>query len=378
MTTIGRPMTTVKEQRQRDIHLDLIRVIAMLFVISIHAQWDFEAPLFCSAFFKSLFFTANGLFFLISGRFALKFKEDELDPASSYRSFYWKKFCSLVIPLFFYSALIMVYYYYCDPNKHLSDITGFFKDLFWLILPSSTARYTWFIYSLIGFMLTAPFISIMFNKMSVTSLKLFFYIAVGFEIVSIILFDYLLRSPFPVHTWPFVGWYFYFLCGYIINRLDVFHQKKIVFIIIGLICLLITTGMVMYTEGLDGIHDNSPIYLFTCIGLYLLLESVPMIKPLGKAATFIADHSYAVYLIHVEVLVFIRSFLPASNPISWIACVLAVAIASIALAFPCDTFIIRPIVKKLTNASSRIKIAFTGLLLTVVLLFPVILILLDR
>ena len=62
----------------RKIHLiefDYIRVIAMLFVIAVHtlAVIDFKDPvsLFYFQLMQIIFFTCNGMFFLMSGKFAL-------------------------------------------------------------------------------------------------------------------------------------------------------------------------------------------------------------------------------------------------------------------------------------------------------------------
>ena len=365
---------------KRDSHLDLIRIIAMLFVISIHTLRDYETAPFLRNLMTTLFFTANGMFFFMSGRFALRFKENPDDPASSYRSFYWKKFCALVLPLVFYFSALIANYYHVSREREFRNIKELIMDIFWCSFPASTAGYKWFIYCLIGFMMTAPFMASMFRGLSDTGLKIFFWTAVGFEAVSIVFFDYFLKAGFPVYGWPFLGWYFYFLCGYIIYRLDFFHKKKWLFIIIGAVGLFYTAAMITVTpEGVNGALDDSPVYLFTCIGVYLLFESIPVIKPLKKVTAFLADHTFAVYLIHYDMILFIRQRFSADNPLTWFRCVLLVALCSFAFAIPCDLLILNPLKKYLTGkAPSWVRVAFTVVFFTVLVGIPAFLMLKSR
>lgn len=367
--------------KHRDTHLDLIRVIAMLFVIGIHTEHEFAMSSFGNSLLLTILFTANGLFFLMSGHFAFKFEEDPVHPAASYRSFYWKKFCSLIIPLVFYSTLIMMNYYYWDPLKNFLDYPNeFFMNVFWNIFPVSTMGYKWFIYCLIGFMLTVPFVKIMMKSLSDEGLKAFFITAVSFEAVAVVLFSQIIHTNFSVYGWPFMGWFFYFLCGYMIYRLDVFHSKKALFIVSGAVCLLISAVLCSVTpEGLEGALDDSPIYLFTCIGMYLLLESIPVNKYIGKVISFIADNSYAVYLLHFEMMIFARSKVTVNTPLSWTVCILLIAALSLAVAIPCNILILKPLAKYLTKkASFRTKAIVTAVILTYVIGIPLFLILKSR
>ncbi|MCQ2516383.1 MAG: acyltransferase [Saccharofermentans sp.] len=361
--------------KRRNYHLDFIRVVAMLFVISIHLSWDFPVPLFIAAFFRTLFLTANGLFFLLSGYFALRFKEDVDNPAASYKKFYWKKFCSLVIPFIFYS-LFNISCYYLGVNE-FPNLKTMIMNVFWTIFPSSMNGHIWFLYYLIGYMMTAPFIAIMFDKLSDTGLKVFAFLAVGFEIISIIVFSYILRSDFPVYGWPFISWYLYFLGGYIINRLGI-RKKKWMFIAIGIVCFLITVAITMLGIELNGLYDDSPLFLFACIGLYLLLESVPIVKPLQKMLTFLAEHSFAVYLIHITILTLVRRYVPVSNPWLWFACVLGIAAISVLIAYPCNRFMIRPLCKWLNKSSAKVRILFSSSLLIIILVVPVLIVIKDK
>ncbi|MBP5180135.1 MAG: acyltransferase [Clostridiales bacterium] len=363
-----------KATTKRDPHLDLIRVIAMLFVIAIHTSWEYSLGIFPEVLLRSTLFTANGLFFLLSGHLSLNFKEDPQNPGESYRNFYWKKYCSLILPLIFYCAVLVMY-----SERHLVAPGTFVTELFWKILPSSREGHIWFIYSLIAYIMAAPFVSIMLRNLSITGLRLFFGIAIVFEAVSVMLFSNIIESPFTITGWPFLGWYFYFLCGFLIYKLEFFHKKKVFFIILGAVCLIITACLIAFVEKpLEGTNDTSPVYLFACIGLYLLLESVPVPKILNKPLEFISKHAYAVYLIHIEVLVFVRTFMPVSTPLSTLLCVLTIAAISIAIAFICDSLVLSPITKVLTKSGFKVKAAFITAVTLITVIIPIILIIIIR
>jgi Predicted acyltransferases len=359
---------------KRDAHLDLIRVIAMLFVIAIHTSWDYSLGIFPEVLLRCTLFTANGLFFLLSGHLTLNFKEDPDDPAASYRRFYWKKYCSLIVPLVFYCALMVLY-----SEKHIIGPRKFMEELFWKVLPPSREGHTWFIYSLIAYVMTAPFISVMFKHLSDTGLRILFNIAIGLEIISVILFANVIESPFTISGWPFLGWYFYFLCGFFIYKFDSFHKRKFTFIFTGIVCLLITACLITFVDKpLEGTNDTSPVYLFTCISLYLLLESIPVPKFLNKPLEFIGRHAYAVYLIHIEVLVLVRKFMPVNTPLGTLGCVLVIAAISIVIAFICDSLILNPVTKALTKASFKAKAAFVTALTLITVIIPFAMIIIMR
>ncbi len=227
----------VQERTQRDAHADLIRVIAMLFVICMHtySTTDFHLPFKARLFIFPIISTCNGLFYLLSGHFSLsKFKFDEKDNVGAYKTFYWKRFCSIVIPFLFYSTLLFFAEGFVSdyPKEHLGilkEINQFAEQIY--IKNNST--HMWFMYSLFGMLLAAPFFARMLHGMSESELRLLMIIAIGWEFLQIILFGNILHKPFNIGGWPFTSALFCFICGYIIHRNPSFKNIKIALICSG-------------------------------------------------------------------------------------------------------------------------------------------------
>lgn len=87
---------------KRDVQYEFIRAAAMLFVIGVHAvgRMPVDTPrrALYHAVFTLFFFTCNGLFYMLSGKFALegnyKQKEDRV-------RFFQKKILNLILPILF-------------------------------------------------------------------------------------------------------------------------------------------------------------------------------------------------------------------------------------------------------------------------------------
>ena len=85
--------------KQRIFGYDVIRVVGMCFVVCVHAlavldsTWEMTWPLTVCG--QSLFFTANAMFFMVSGRFNLR----EQRSGFELRSFYLKKARGIALPV---------------------------------------------------------------------------------------------------------------------------------------------------------------------------------------------------------------------------------------------------------------------------------------
>ena len=228
----------VQERTQRDAHADLIRVIAMLFVIFLHTfgSTDFYLPFEGRLFMRPILYTCNGLFFLLSGHFALsKFKFDEQDNVVHIKRFYWKRFCSIVIPFLFYSTLLFfattfIPDYSKDAHQEQLNILHTVNLFAEQIYVKNASTHIWFMYAWFGMIVAAPFLARMLHGMSESELRLLMGIAIGWEFLQIILFGNILHKPFTIGGWPFTSWLFYFIAGYIVHRIPSFKNIKIALI----------------------------------------------------------------------------------------------------------------------------------------------------
>ena len=88
-----------RRTQSRLLEYDFVRVTAMVFVIAVHALVviDFAGP-FSLLYFnvmQAVFFSCNGIFFMISGRFALTSQQP-------YTQYYYKKLITIGLPILFF------------------------------------------------------------------------------------------------------------------------------------------------------------------------------------------------------------------------------------------------------------------------------------
>ena len=94
----------------------------------------------------------------------------------------------------------------------------------------------------------------------------------------------------------------------------------------------------------SNISDVSPIYTILALGVYaLLLFLGDKMKP-SKLVSFIAKHSFSIYLVHMMILIPLKNTLPifpgAPSFLMFIGVTLFVFIASTIAAFLIDTTIV--------------------------------------
>ena len=100
------------KEKRREISYDVIRCVAMLFVIAVHANpKPYQSGSLWQELFLAVFFSCNGLFFMLSGRFALAKK---LDGVRGILTFYRRKLFSVFIPLVFFGAIYCLVDLYQD------------------------------------------------------------------------------------------------------------------------------------------------------------------------------------------------------------------------------------------------------------------------
>lgn len=289
------------EDRKREIGYDVIRCAAMLFVIALHTgPKPYQNGTIWQELFLSVFFACNGLFFMLSGRFALTVK---LDGAREILRFYKHKLFTLLIPLIFFGVLS----YWADLHRNGANYTvgEFLEGALRGVLGELGSGYLWFMFAVVGMMLSAPFLGKMVQNLKDSELHLIAAIGLIWEIFSV----YIGKNAglgFGYSSWFFNGWLFYFFLGYYVYRIFEKSTRKKALIIAGLIAFVInalwTWLMPQYSYNA---HDLAPLYTVFVVGFYLLLGSIRIRTDgaFGKIISFTARQSYFVYLLHYIILV---------------------------------------------------------------------------
>lgn len=102
----GHSSKKIMVKRERVFSYDFIRAVAMIFVISVHSlvviDFTDQLSFFYFNVMQAVFFTCNGMFFMMSGKFALS--KGKVDCA-----YYFSKFESIIIPMLIFMGIRTVY-----------------------------------------------------------------------------------------------------------------------------------------------------------------------------------------------------------------------------------------------------------------------------
>ena len=111
------------------------------------------------------------------------------------------------------------------------------------------------------------------------------------------------------------------------------------------ICLVATVILISYGMRTN-VQDASPLFTILSFGVYSLLLFLGDITKPSRVVSFIAKHSFSIYLVHMMVLLPFEIILPIlPGPTSFlmhIGVTLLVFAASTAIAFVLDEAIINP------------------------------------
>ncbi len=285
--------------RGRDVRYDVIRVTAMLFVIAVHVN---PKPFNSFPWFKDVFddiiYTCNGMFFMLSGLFAMR---KEYTAKEDYSRYYKKKIVSIFVPYVIMTVLLYGYDFYHSGRDF--ELRLFVEETINQFTSLNSQQHLWFMYSLIGLLLSAPFFSKMLHAMSDWELKLLFMICIGWNAVSIYLINDL-GWNFSYGKWLLSSWTMYFFLGYFHDRV-VSRENKKLWYLLGIAGFLITVlwKYIIPFENHNA-RDFAPAYTFFVLGMYtfLLYEVKIGQKWLENLILFLARHSFTVYLVHYLVL----------------------------------------------------------------------------
>ncbi len=286
-----------KANKEKDLRFELIRCIAMLFVLAVHNKPNlFVEDSFLGELEESTFRACNGLFFMLSGRFALS---SDFDSLREIKSFYWKRFSALLPPFIIFGTL----------NTLMDLIRGeeswnfavFVKASLKGLMGEWSGTHLWFMFTMIGFILIAPIIGKALQSFKDEVLT-FFMIMIFIWIALIVFLDKDFGYKFAYSN-IFYGWLFFFVLGYYENRVLQKSKHRKVFAICGLIALVANVILIKLPDTwyISGGHDLSPIYICYVFGLYIFLKDLNIAKASGvvkKAVLFLSAQSYVIYLSH--------------------------------------------------------------------------------
>ena len=327
----------------RLLEYDFVRATAMIFVVAVHTLVviDFSDAVSLLYFhvMQAIFFSCNGMFFIMSGKFALLTK-------GPYHKYYLKKFTSIVIPMLFYFFVRTIY--------QAENISGHILIQYGknLLGGLSNTEY-WFLYVLLGNLLAAPLLGKAFAGFDSRDSVLFIGLGLLFHAVMTIAAICSVNYGF---TYLFGGWSFYFYLGVCADNIVRQNNRKWLWIGAG-ICLAATVAL-KYCGIVQYVHDLSPVFTIFTLGMYyLLLEAGRKITaPLfRKIIGYLAKHSFSVYLMHMMILEPLRDRIqPQQGMISIVAHVIftiVVLLISLGFATIVDNFLLVSVCKRISQSA---------------------------
>lgn len=291
--------------KQRNISLDLLRVICCFMVIGIHVTPMFawfenmgvsQIENILSILIQSFVRVGLPVFFIMSGMFLLNEKMDNLFV------FYKKRIPAIIIPFLVYSFL----HFLINKFQDGSVDTGSILLTYLKSLTNSTgiSVHFWFVYCILGLYLVAPLLSLFISK--IDSSKAMFTIIL---LIALKVYGTNIKPLIPFIDVPdFPVWLVYFMIGGLLHKVP---EVKMKWSLLGMLAGYLLTCALSYMQlyGVDGIKIDYPVYdaglnmfIFT-ISLYLFFKnkSFKIGDRAEKAIVWLSANTYGVYLIHMIV-----------------------------------------------------------------------------
>ena len=295
----------------RDCKYEFIRVIAMLFVISVHVIGRMSIDSKQRELFyhmgRLIFFTCNGLFYMLSGKFSLQKK---FDSRECYNEYYKNRFVNLVVPIVFY--MFLRYFYDCG---WVINKAGFWRDFEGNVFSGYSSTEYWYLYALLGNVILAPFIGPVLQRLGKKEMQLFLLIG----IIANSLATYASTFGYSWNwSYPLGGWSFYFYLGYGIDRIIETKIEKCVVVNIGIISYAISLIQI-YIGKAPNICDLAPTFTFITCMVYILLKCIKIENNyIQKFIFFAGRHSFGVYMVHWVIMLKVMEYLPMQSELFFV------------------------------------------------------------
>lgn len=290
-----------KVVKKREANIELLRIIAMLMVVTLHCVGNGKllgnesistGNLILIRFLDSFSLTANSIFIIITGYYSINKKFD------------LKKVLNLWGKTILYASIIFV----------ICKIQGGEYSIFNSLFPVLSGQY-WFISSYIALYFLIPIINIILNKLNQKQLK---YLL----IISIILFGIIrgLFNPAGIFNSALIHMVIIYILGAYIRKYVNIRDKQKYFIKYILFAVIFTVIYIILNTLESIFRSNTDLFIiiYRIIALYrdfmniLLIAMTVLIfmkfktisiksNLLSKIITFISPSVFSIYIIHQNV-----------------------------------------------------------------------------
>ncbi|MCR5598166.1 MAG: acyltransferase [Lachnospiraceae bacterium] len=236
-------------------------------------------------------------------------------------------------------------------------LSEYFVFLGKALVQDDVYAHLWFLYTLIGFMLSTPFLSKMFSAMKDDEVRLLGISILIWNFVSIYLCADMGLS-LGITGWIFSGWIWAYLAGYIFNRLEL-DRYEVPIYILGIIGYIGTVFGNTYIAGFVSPADLSAGFLLFSIAGFCFMKKRIKIRneKSAKVISFLGKHTFTAYIIHIYVMGHLSNRVVASDKgvAEWIMSILITFASSLVAAVIMDKLLVETMQKVITLVSGRLK-----------------------
>lgn len=286
--------------RKRILGLDIIRALAIVFVVFCHSSSHIYF-LSQNSIEKSIllvFFTIGRLgvplFLMLSGYLLMQKTYNSKDIKKFYKERWLKLFIISEIWLAIYYCLTTFY------SNSSFQATSLIKQC--LFLQTSPMNHAWYLGMILGFYLTIPFISNALH--SIKDLRVLkFPLALLITVVFVIpLLNSFTHNLTPAFHDGFIGGYYglYIIFGFLLSKGFLKKVKTPYLIYLTMFSFFITVAIVFYFMQKTGDFSlwYNNIFLFIAgLGLFELITRLKTIR-FKKSWSLISYHSFSIFLLH--------------------------------------------------------------------------------
>jgi surface polysaccharide O-acyltransferase-like enzyme len=325
---------------------DFLRAISTIGIIAIHVSdgvfygtSDFSFQWWYGIIIQGVVRIALPIFFMLSGALILNGKDEDII------SFYKKRIIRVIVPLFIYSFIYLIVYKYKWSIFYDYNIIRSVLD----IIKGPVFYHLWFVYSIIGIYIVAPFIKIMIRNLSdkliVVLILIIIIIKAGQTYLPI------WNLYLGINNIVFDNWILYFILGYILSRNCIVEKKRTIYLL-GIISYVMTLVIQRFIpKANSNIYDFAPTMIFMASAIFVFFNNSVIYIKESKCIKLISKYSYSIYLIHAFVLAYIVSEkleigALTINPVVGVVLTIGITlIISICIALFIDNTIVRLIYK---------------------------------
>lgn len=318
--------------RQRNISLDITRIIAIVAVVMIHVSAGFvtsnelgSLEFVWGNIFDSISRIGVPLFIMTSGALLL----DE-EKQFSIKDLFSKRLPQIVFLLIAWSAIYAVGY-----NIAIPLLKGESISIKSFIASFALGHYhLWYLYMQIGLYLALPFLRAIVCKKNKNLVLLYLVISLLTQFTIPVIKAVSLQFDFFAHLVTllekfqlgfFNVYVSYFLAGWYIVHVGISKKNRFALYGAAVLSLLVMIVYVNFTKDYSNAYANPGVLVFVyAVGVFLVINTINEIK-IKKAngiVSILSKSSFGIYVVHVVLLDVINRLLPKTlvAPIYMLVC----------------------------------------------------------